>query len=98
MLAISAMSASDSDALGAVDHVAEVPGVDEEDLTRPVDRAVLTRPTCPWRRTTDIPGSRWTAEQLGGQGDHAGHQVGLDHLGADVAFSAGVRRTSSRWP
>ena len=59
--------------------------------------------TCPVRSTAllalglvlgeepDTDRDAGAAEQLGGQRDHAGDQVGLDELGADLALAAGVR-------
>ncbi len=72
----------------AVFHVAEVAGVDEEDLARAV--AEIGALLFISGEEPDAGGDLGVGEELAGEGDHAFDEVGFEEGFADFAFAAGV--------
>ena len=76
-------------AVGAVDHAAELAGVDEEHLAAAVaELAVLLVA----REEPEAGGDLRRVEELARQRDHAVHEIGLDDVLADLALAGLVRR------
>ena len=76
-------------AVGAVDELAELAGVDEEHLAAAVtERAVLAIA----REEPQAGGDLGRVEELAGQRDHAVDEVGFDQGLADLALAGLVRR------
>ena len=72
-------------AVGAVGHAAEVAGVDHEDLAPAVAQA---RVGLVAGEQPQAHGDLGAVEELGGEGDHAVDEVGLDDGAADLALAA----------
>jgi hypothetical protein len=73
--------------VGAVLHLAELAGVDEEDLLAAVAEAVVPLVACvESKKDRDLGG----VEELTRQRDQAVHEVGLDDILADLAPSPEV--------
>ena len=78
-------------ALRAVNHVAELAGIDEEHLVRAVNGALGTS-LLVLGEEPDADRNLRTTEELRGKCDDAGDDVIFHHGFADIAFTGGVRR------
>ena len=73
--------------VAAVDHRAQFAGIDKQDFIRAVAKLMVGLVA---RQKPQAGGNHGVVKQLRGQGHHAVHQPGFDHVLANLAFAAGV--------